>query len=279
MRIVLFCLLLTSAKVFGIDPGELARINRYKSYAQEAYENENYADAIASYNFLIDSLGVDDPKIRLNIAHCYYRMGDMTNAASNYSYLDEANDKKIASIANQQLGLIKAKNKKYENALENFKEAIKNNPANEDARKGYEVVKKLLEDQKKNEEQQDKNKQEKQKDQQQQDQQQNQDQQNQQDQEQNKDQENQQDQQNKDKEEKDKEQTDEQNMDKPQDSKNTEEKQSDPKEQKMEQQMSEIDKERAEMILRAMEEQEKQYYQQLKKKSKNQLPKSNKPDW
>ncbi len=263
---------------FSIDPGEIARINRYKSQAQEAFESENYQDAITSYSFLIDSLGVDDPKIRLNIAHCYFRMGDMEKSAASYSFLDQAEDNKIASVANQQLGFIKAKNKKYENALQNFKEAVKNNPFNEDARMGYEVVKKLIEDQKKKEEEQNKDKQEKQKDQQQ-DQQQNQDQQNQQDKEENKDQENQQNQQNKDKEEKEKEKTDKQNQENPQESKNTEEQKSDPKEQQMEQHMSEIDKERAEMILRAMEEQEKQYYQQLKKKSKNQVPKNNKPDW
>ena len=48
----------------------------------------------------------------------------------------------IKSVAYQQLGVLASEQKKYPEALATFKESLKANPANEESRYNYELVKK-----------------------------------------------------------------------------------------------------------------------------------------
>ena len=54
-----------------------------------------------------------------------------------------------AKYAIKALGVLANQQNKYEEALANFKQALKADPANEDARYNYEMVKKKLEEQSK----------------------------------------------------------------------------------------------------------------------------------
>ncbi len=270
---------------FTVDPGKIGKINSLKSEAKEAYKKGDYKKAIEKYRYLVDSLSVTEDEVRLNLANAYFEANDTVNTLQRYQPLTQSSNSKIRSVAHQQMGVLANRQAKFEEALASFKQALKADPTNEDARYNYEMVKKKLEEQKKKEEEQkkqDPNKQDKNEDQKKEE---NKD----QKQDQNKDQKDQkdkEDQQKKDQQDKqEKEKQDQEKKEKEQQQKEQEQKEKENKEKKdippsvsdklKEMEMSE---EKAKMILEAMKNQEIQYLQQNKRKATKPKDKG-KPDW
>jgi DNA polymerase III gamma/tau subunit len=280
MKILMYlCVLLWAGG--NIDIGKIAKINQLKEEAANAYKNGNYNVAINRYEELV-KLGVDENPVLLNLAHAYFNTRDTTNALKAYSRLLISTDKYSKSVANQQMGVIKANNKSYEDALKFFKESLKAMPENEEARHNYELVKKLLEQQKKQQEQQNQNKdnkdkqqQEKEKQEQQQKEQQQKQEQQQNEQGDKKENADKKEQEGKDdkKEEKKEGQQDEQSEKKGKE----EEKESKEKRSQRLQQMN-LTEDQAKTILDAMKNNEVQYLQQNKKRP-TKKPEKGKPDW
>ncbi len=276
-----------------IDPGKIGKVNSAKSEAKKAYLAGDYKNAIAQYK-LLDSLGVKEDEVTMNLAHSYFHLNDTVNAQSNYQSLTTSANPKFRSLADQQLGVLANRNGKFEEALTDFKSALKADPTNEEARYNYEMVKKKLEEKKKQEEQQkQQNKDEKKDDQKKEkkDQLDNKDKKEDKDKKDNKDKKDKEDQKKdekdkKDKDQKDKDQKDKDQKDKEQKEKDQKEnKDKDPKDKKdtppstsdklKDMKMSE---DKAKMVLEAMKNQEVQYLQQNKRKATK--PKSKgKPDW
>ena len=248
------------------DLDKIARINKAKEEAEQAYLAEDYSLANEKYLYLKDSLGVTDHKLLLNLANTQFILQDSANAVNSYSSLKDSPNKEISSIAHQQLGAMQFNNKKYEEALNHYKSALKENPANTDARYNYELLKKLIKEQ---EEQQEQNKDQQNKDEQSKDQK------DQQQQEQNKDDQEKQDQEEQQEQQEKKEQ-EEQN---PDEQKKEEEQESKPNpidEEKLKE--MKISEEKAKLILEAMKNNEVQYIQQNKRKAKKKKDPTN-PDW
>lgn len=276
--LILIVLLLTT-----IDPGDIRKINVAKAEAKKAYLAGDFQTAIARYRYLLDSMQVDEDEVRMNLANAYFQANDTTQALNAYLPLTQSKNAKLKSVAHQQMGVLNNRQGKLEEALTEFKQALKTDPTNEDARYNYEMVKKKIEEKKKQQQQD-------QKDKQQQDQ--NKDSKDQNDQ--NKDQQKQE-QENKEQEQKDqqkdqKEQQDE--KDKEQEQKDKEQQQKEQKENEEEQKDDKqlppsvkeklkdmnMTEEKARMILEAMKNQEVQYLQQNKRKATKPKDK-NKPDW
>lgn len=129
------------------DIRKIAQVNKIKSMAEEAFKNGDYATAIDSYRLLTDSLSVDEDPVLLNLANAYFLQKDTTSAAQYYSRLLASNDAPIRSQAFQQIGVINKQQNKNDLALMAFKEAIKSDPTNEDARYNYELLRKIMKDQ------------------------------------------------------------------------------------------------------------------------------------
>jgi Ca-activated chloride channel homolog len=286
LGILVMALLLT-------DLDKIGKINSLKSEAKKAYLGGDYATAVQKYRYLVDSLGVKEDEVLLNLANSYFELQDTTQLANAYAPLTQSKNSKIKSIANQQLGVAANKQGKSEEALNHFKQALKADPTNEDARFNYEIVKKKIEEQKKQEQQQ--NKDQKQDDQKKEDEKKDEkkdpqkdkkdekkDQKDKQDKEQqDKDKKEQQEKEQKDKqskEEKEKKEKEKQQKEQEQkDDKNKDKKDMPPSvsEKLKDMQMSE---DKAKMILEAMKNQEVQYLQQNKRKATK--PKDRgKPDW
>lgn len=145
------------------DPLKTGRINSVKAEAKKAFQSGDYKTAAEKYHVLIDSMGVKDDAVLLNLAHAYYLQKDTARAQTQYQPLTQSPTSEIASKANNQLGLLTNQQGKAQEALAYFKQAIKADPGNEDARYNYEMLKKKLdkkkqEDQKKNQDKNDKNK-------------------------------------------------------------------------------------------------------------------------
>ena len=277
--ILVFFLVLTPLS----ELNKIAKINAHKKEAKEAYLAEDFEKAAFHYRFLVDSLGVSEGEVLLNLANSLYKIQDTTSAKNIYhEILSNNSSREIKSIVYQQLGAIDFNLKKYGEALNYYKNALKQNPENGDVRYNYELLKKLLEEQEKTnpEQQQDQQNQEN-KDEQSQDQQnkdqQNQEQQNKENQEQQENQQQQEEQQEGEEQQQDEgeKQEQEESEEGEENDENPEDKQPTTAEKLEEMNISE---EKARMILEAMKNKEIQYIQQNKRKAKK-PKKSGKPDW
>lgn len=282
---ILLLLLLFIDPINDLD--KIARINAAKKEAERAYLADNYKLASEKYLYLKDSLGVNDDKLLLNLANSQFLSNDSTSAQQAYNKLRDSPSRAIASLAEQQLGAMQFKGKKYQEALQHYKASLKSDPSNEESRYNYELLKKLIKEQEE--------KQEQQQDQQNQDQE-NQDQENkdQEKQEQEKQDQEKQEQENKDQENKDQEKQEEQDQEQKEnqeEQKQQEEQKPEDQEKKEDEEQSKpnpideeklkemnISEEKAMLILEAMKNNEIQYIQQNKRKAKKKKDPS-KPDW
>lgn len=263
------------------DPRDIAKINSLKKEAERAYLNGDYELAAAKYSILSDSLELEDDQIKLNLAHSYFHLGDTTGAKLNYGKVGISSDRNLRSIAYQQLGVMSKQAKKYEEALQQLKSSIKADPTNREAVYDYEVVKKLLEEQKQQQQQDQQNQDQQNQDQQDQDQQ-DKDNENQEKQDQDKEG----DQENKDeKGENQQEQDQEQKEGEQQEQEQQEGEQQEQEEEKSQEQMTKeklqemgISEEKARQLLEAMRQSEIKYLQNQKRKATKRPP-SGKPDW
>jgi Ca-activated chloride channel family protein len=279
MKFLIFLLLA------AIDPGKIGQVNTVKSEAKKAYLAGDYKTAIEKYRYLTDSLGVNEEEVTMNLANAYFETKDSLNAPSLYQSLTRSTNLKTRSLASQQLGVAANRQGKFEEALNHFKQSLKADPSNDDARYNFEMVKKKLAEKKKQEEQ----------DKQNQDQKKDQDKENKEDQkdkkDEKKDQKDKKDQENKDKKDKeDQEKKDQENKEE-KEKKDKEQKEKEDKEQKENKDKKDIppsvseklknmqmSEEKAKMILEAMKNQEIQYLQQNKRKATKPKDKG-KPDW
>jgi Ca-activated chloride channel family protein len=292
MKTLTGILLVLAAVIPGIN--DIARVNKLKKEAESAFLAGDYGKASEAYTYLTDSLGLNEDEVFMNLGHSFFRQGDSASAFSQYQRLVTSPNKALKSSALNQMGIISNKPGDRASALNYFKEALKANPASEEARYNYQLVKRQIDEEKEQnqDQQQEKENEEQKQDEQQQekqDQQQKSDQQNQEQ----KDQEQQQkDQESEDKEQKDQEKKDpkQESKEKPEDQKKqeqeAEQKENDKKDGKEQPQQINPDKlkemniseEKARMILEAMRNSEIQYIQQNKRKA-TKKPESGKPDW
>ncbi len=287
------------------DFDKIGKINSLKSEAKKAYAKGDFKTAIEKYKYLVDSLGVkEEEEVLLNLANSYFHEKDTANVQNAYLPLTQSKDTKLNSIANQQLGVVANRQGKLEEALNYFKQALKTAPDNEGARFNYEMVKKKLEDKKK-QEQKDKDKENKddKKDDKKDQKKDQKDKQNKDQKEKDKKDQEKKDQEKKDQEKKDQEKKDQEKKDKDQKDKkdqSNEEKEKEKKDKAEQQKEDEkkkekekqdnkpspseklkdmnISEEKAKMILEAMKNQEVQYLQQNKRKATKPKDKG-KPDW
>ncbi len=238
---------------------KIDEINKLTLSAEKSFLNKNYSKSISNYRTLIDSLDYSNEKIFLNLAHSYLLSNDTLNAIENYNLASLTDNNNIKSIALQQLGNINERNNKLKEALNFYKESIIADNKNDDSKFNYELVKKRLEkennqDQKKNEKDNKDNSKENQKN----------------NQSENK------------KEDKDGKEEDKKNQNQEEKNENdkSENDQRKNKDESVEEKLKKINmsKKKAEMILNALNNNEFQYIQQLKRKPSKKSDKT-KPDW
>ena len=135
------------------DPVKIGEINRLKKEARLAYTTADYKKAIEKYKYLSDSLHVNEDEIMLNLANAYFLTKDTAAAYPGYQMLTSSKESHIKSKAHQQLGILDHQKGKFEEALNQFKQALKADTQNKDARYNYEALKRKLDEKKKQDEQ------------------------------------------------------------------------------------------------------------------------------
>jgi len=297
--------ILVLAICFSASANDISKINELKKNAEIAFKHQQYDVAVSNYSYLIDTLHIDDEQAIMNLGHAYYQLNQKDLAQAQYQKLVLSDNEELKSVAYQQLGAMSKDPKTLEKAMAYFKESIKSDPRNQDARYNYELVKKKLkeqqeqnQDQNQDENQDNEDQENKDEEKKDQDKQENEDK---QDGDKNKDQEKQdsedqeqQDQENKDQEEENKEDQKQDGQEEEKEGNEEEQKQPEPKEgeegeekdQKDQPQPSPSDKmqemnispEKAKMILEALKNSEIQYIQQNRRKPTKRKD-SDKPDW
>jgi hypothetical protein len=305
--------------VSGItDPvTKIAKSNKLKRQAKEAFDNANYEKAVNDYLLLFDSLNSEDEVAKMNLANAAYLlsyggdniglMKDISSgekqvqdsaalseisgqlryfdiAEANYSDLKDAQEPTLASSAYNQMGVISYKmSEQSPDERESFMQTslsnFKNALKKNPQNESARYNYELLKKLKKQQEEEQEKKDEENKDQDKKEDQEKKDQEK-QDQE-NKDKQDQEkkEDQEKDQEKKDEENQDQENQENQEPSEDEKSQEEDPM-QKIKDKLEEmnISPEKAEMILEAMKNNEKQYVQQNKRKATKRKD-SNKPDW
>lgn len=137
-QLVLLVLLL-----LGIFDGinRIGKTNRLKEEAQEAFLNQEYDVAVARYTYLIDSMKIEDEAMLINLANALFRNDSIKKADERYDQvLGMATDKVIIGAAQNQAGWILGNDQKYQEAIQHFKDALRADPDNEQARYNYELL-------------------------------------------------------------------------------------------------------------------------------------------
>jgi Ca-activated chloride channel homolog len=236
--------------------GRVDNINKLTKSAEKSFIEKKYNESIESYKLLIDSFEYKNEKIYLNLGHSYLLSGDTLNAIESYNYASLTENNRVKSIAFQQLGNINEKNNKLEEALNLYKKSIISDNNNDDSKFNYELVKRKMD--------KEKNKEENKKD----------------NQEQKDNKKENSDNKNQDQKGKKEENKQDQKSEKQESQNKEENKKKKSNEESIEEKLKKINmsKKKAEMILDALNNNEFQYIQQLKRKPSKKLDK-NKPDW
>ena len=237
-----------------LNINNIDEINRLTKEAEIYFKNEEYDKSIANYKILIDSFDVTNEKIYLNLAHSHFLSNDTAKALENYTYATITDNNKIKSIALQQIGNINESRNKLEEALDFYKESIISDNNNIDSKFNYELVKKKIQKQKENKQENPNEKNNKE------------------DKKENSENKKNDEKGNKDEQEKEKNE--------PQEDKNEQKNSENSDNESLEEKLKKINmsKKKAEMILNALNNNEFQYIQQLKRKP-NKKKDSTKPDW
>jgi Ca-activated chloride channel family protein len=145
--------------------------------ANQAFEDGRYEEAVELYDRAI-SENPDNPKLYFNKASALYKLGRTEEAMQSFERYEGMVENPVEqSLADYNQGTMLTDQEEYQQAAELFREALKKNPEDEDARHNYELAlrRQQEQEQQQQEQQQQDSNQEEQSNEQQQNQQQQQD--------------------------------------------------------------------------------------------------------
>ncbi|MBL1145291.1 MAG: tetratricopeptide repeat protein [Bacteroidetes bacterium] len=217
----------------------------------EAFKKNEFEQAEEKYRA---SLRKDADLIEnsFNLGDALYRQGKYEEASKFFQAVAaKSEDKEIKSKAFHNLGNSLLKEKKLEESIEAYKKSLINNPKDEETRYNYAYAKQQLQEQQKQEQEQQENKDE------------------------NKEEQEEQENKNQDQENKEEEQQDKEEQ---QEEKNEEQKEEEQKQQQQEKEQQ-VSREDAERILEALNQDEKELQEKLKKQKIKQVDINIEKDW
>jgi tetratricopeptide (TPR) repeat protein len=226
----------------GVSAQKAERQNIRKGNKQ--YDKENYTQAEIDYR-KSQEVNPNSPWAAFNLGNALYRQQKFEDAAKQYGIASQNcnGDKQFMSESLYNTGNIFMAGQDYAKAVEAYKQSLRINPADNEARYNLALAQKLLKDQQQQQQSQD------------------------QDQDQNQDQQQQQQDQ---KQDQNKDQNKDQNQDK-QDQNQQQQPQNQDQQQQQQPQSDKISKEMAEQILNAMNQDEKETQEKVKRQQMQQM--------
>lgn len=149
-RILIIITILFSSFVFSQTKEETARDKENQemlSRAQNDMAQEDFASAEAKYRKVI-ALDPKNTKAKYNLGNAYYKNGKNTQATKKFIQAAEvAQTKTEKHKIYHNLGNTFMNDKKYREAVEAYKNALRNNPDDDETRYNLALAKKMLEEQ------------------------------------------------------------------------------------------------------------------------------------
>ena len=123
--------------------------NNYISKGNGLHENKSYVDAEAEFRKAL-SINQDNPIANQNLGNTLYRSEDYDQANQRFFRSQKDNlDKSQKHLAFHNMGNVFMKKKDYPKAVEAYKNALRNNPKDDETRYNYALAKEMLEKEKK----------------------------------------------------------------------------------------------------------------------------------
>ena len=116
-------------------------------WGNKAFNKGNYDKALDDYSRAVNKLkGNDLAKLYYNMANTYFMKEDYAKAAEYYENASWfAKDSSLRAKISYNNGLNAFKQKKFDEAMVNFKQSLAEDDSNDDARYNYQICRKLLE--------------------------------------------------------------------------------------------------------------------------------------
>lgn len=118
----------------------IKKTNKLKENAATYYQQKKLPKALEAYYSLTYYYHLKDENIALNMANCYFELGNIEASKKIYAQLIKSENKPIKAQANTQLGVCNALIGKKVQALNYFKLALVADPNHETARYNYELL-------------------------------------------------------------------------------------------------------------------------------------------
>ena len=123
--------------------------NNYISKGNGLHENKSYVDAEAEFRKAL-SINQDNSIANQNLGNTLYRSEDYDQANQRFFRSQKDNlDKSQKHLAFHNMGNVFMKKKDYPKAVEAYKNALRNNPKDDETRYNYALAKEMLEKEKK----------------------------------------------------------------------------------------------------------------------------------
>lgn len=122
----------------------VTRLNNAIKAAEKSYSGANYTQSVADHLVLVNDFQYSSSELDfdLGLSHHYSEKPD--EALTHYDQATQSPNKKLASFAFNQSGVITGNKKEYEAALSKFQSALIKDPTNEQARYNYEMLARWL---------------------------------------------------------------------------------------------------------------------------------------
>ena len=235
---------------------------------REHFEQQEYEDALRQYSSALED-APERPELHFNLGTIKHRQEAYEEAIKEYELADDAVDPKVAARNHYNRGNALFRLNDLQGALDQYVQALKLDPGDEDSKYNVEFVRRLMQQQQQQQQQQNDQQKDEQQQQQQQEQQ-SESEQNEQEQEQQQQQKSQEDQQKQEQEQQQQpeEQPDQQEQPEQQQEQSGDSSQQEQAEGQAQPQPEELTQEQAEMILNSLEQKERDERQEQRKKAR-----------
>jgi len=126
---IIFSTLLVTTAFLALGQGQAALRN-----ANKLYKESKFQDALPEYQKAIEA-GISDPPTFYNLGNAYFKNRKYDESAKEYhKIISKPNTKSLQQKAWYNTGVVMSKQKKLEASIENYKQALRMNSTDNDAR-------------------------------------------------------------------------------------------------------------------------------------------------